>query len=156
MSAVGAFGQPSQVEKDFESRRASYTFEHFSEGEDATSGYDYLFYKSGTKIVKIRSIWSASYSKQLRVEDFYFGGDLLLFRKFTAPSPQLNVLQKGKNAVLTPEEEFHFTGGKLTKWIVDGKAKSSTDANWTQTEKEILDQAKSQGDYYKWLKEGNF
>jgi len=154
--ACCAFGQPSQVEKDFESKKASYTFEHFSEGEDANSGYDYLFYKSGTKIVKIRSIWSATYSRQLRVEDFYFDGDLSLYRKFTTASGLLNVLKKGKNAVLTPEEEFHFTSGKLTKWIVDGKPKSSTDPDWTKTEKEILDQAKTQRDYYKWLKEGKF
>jgi hypothetical protein len=32
---------------DFETKKAKFTVEHFVEGEDATSGYDYLYYKSG-------------------------------------------------------------------------------------------------------------
>lgn len=157
MAALCATAQPSAVEKDFESKKARYTFEHFVEGEDATSGYDYLYYKSAGKIVKIRSIWSASYSKTLRVEDFYFdGSDLLLFRKSTAAGRLLNPLKKGRNGLLAPKEEFHFAGGKLTKWIVEGKEKVSDDPSWSQTEREILDQAKSQREYYKWLKEGKF
>lgn len=154
---MSTLGQPSQVEKDFESKKPRYTQEHFAEGEDASSGNDYLFYKSGAKIVKIRSIWSASHSKELRIEDFYFDGDnLLLFRKFTAASRLLNTLKRGRNAILNPKDEFHFTAGKLTKWIAGGKAKSPGDPDWAKTETEILDQGKSQREYYKWLKEGKF
>ena len=157
MAALSATAQPSAVERNFESKKSRYTFDHFVEGEDATSGYDYLYYKSAGKIVKIRSIWSASYSKTLRVEDFYFAGDdLLLFRRSTAAGRLLSILKKGRNGLLSPKEEFHFGGGKLTKWIVDGKAKASDDSAWSQTEREILDQAKSQREYYKWLKEGKF
>jgi len=152
---VSAAAQTSQVERDFETKKAKFTVEHFVEGEDATSGYDYLYYKSGGKIVKIRSIWSASHSKELRVEDFYFEGtDLLLFRKFTASERLLNSLKKGRNGVLVPKEEFHFSAGKLTKWISGGKSKSPTETGWEQTEKEVLDQAKTQREYYGWLKEG--
>lgn len=79
LAAISGLAQTAPAEKDFESRKARYTFKHFVEGEDATSGYDYLYYKSAGSIVKIRSIWSASYSKQLRIEDMYFNGtDLLL------------------------------------------------------------------------------
>lgn len=157
ISALCALAQPSQVEKDFESNKASYTFEHFAEGEDATSGYDYVFYKSGSTIVKIRSIWSAAFGKELRIEDLYFDGrDLLLFRKFTGASGLLDSLKRGRNAVLTSKEEFHFAGGKLTKWIANGKAKSPSDLGWAKTESDVLDQAKSQREYYKWLKEGKF
>jgi hypothetical protein len=157
VSAIAVFGQPSQVEKDFESKKTSYTFEHFAEGEDATSGYDYLFYKSGDDIVKIRSIWSASHTKELRIEDLYFGGsDLLLLRRFTAAGRLLNTLKKGRNGVLAPKEEFYFTGAKLTKWVDGGKEKSPGDADWAKAEKEVLDHAKSQREYYRWLKEGKF
>src|SRR5215216_65352 len=123
MSALGGFGQASQTENDFESRKNTYAVERFTEGEDATSGYDYLFYKNGAQIVKIRSIWSASYSKELRIEDFYFNGDqLLLFRKFTAPSRLLKSLKKRDKGLLTSTEEFHFANGKLARWVVSGKA----------------------------------
>jgi hypothetical protein len=157
IAGLSAVAQSSPVEKDFESKKSRYTFEHFVEGEDATSGYDYLYYKSSGKIVKIRSIWSASYRKTLRVEDFYFdGSDLVLFRKSTAAGRLLGTLKKGRNGLLAPKEEFHFAGGKLSKWIVEGKEKASGDSSWSQTEKEVLDQAKSQREYYKWLKEGKF
>ena len=155
--ATSALSQTSQLERDFESKKAKYTFEHFAEGEDATSGYDYLFYKSGDKIVKIRSIWSASHSKELRIADFYFDGtELLLFLNFIASNRLLNSLKKGRNGALIPTDEFHFTSGKLTKWITGGKAKAPDDFEWDKTEKQILDQAKSQRDYYGWLKEGKF
>jgi hypothetical protein len=155
LSSLGAFGQASDTEKDFESRKKTFTTERFAEGEDATSGFDYLFYKSGGQIVKIRSIWSASHSKELRVEDSYFNGDqLLLFRRFTAPSRSLNSLKKGGAGSLAPGEEFHFTGGKLGRWVVGGKPRLPGDAGWAKMEKEILEQAQSLREYYTWLKEG--
>jgi hypothetical protein len=70
------------------------------------------------------------------------GTDLLLFRKFTASDRLLTSLKKGRNGVLVPKEEFHFSAGKLTKWISGGKAKVSGRDGWEQTEKEVLDQRK--------------
>ena len=155
IGAVSASGQTAQVERDFESKKAKFTFEHFAEGEDASSGFDYLFYKSGEKIVKVRAIWSASHSKELKIDDFYFNGtDIVLVRKFTAADRLLNSLKKGRNAVMVPKEEFHFSAGKLTKWIADGKVKTPGDAGWEQAEKEGLERATSQREYYGWLKEG--
>lgn len=157
MAVISVAGQSLDIAATFEKDKAKYSREHFAEGEDATSGYDYLFYKSGDKIVKIRSIWSASHSKELRVADFYFDGtELLLFRTFTAPERLLNSLKKGRNGSLIPKGEFHFSAGKLTKWITGGKPKSPGDSGWDQTEKEALEQAKSQREYYTWLKEGKF
>ncbi|PYS98978.1 MAG: hypothetical protein DMF63_12965 [Acidobacteria bacterium] len=153
--AVTASAQMSQVERDFETRKAKFTFEHFSEGEDASSGFDYLFYKNGSKIVKIRSIWSASHTHEMRVSDFYFDGtELLFFREFTASDRLLNALKKGRSGTLVPKEEFHFAAGKLTKWIVGGKAKSRDDSAWAESEKNALEQAKSHLESYGWLKEG--
>ncbi len=37
-AAISAAGQLSQIEKEFQTKKASYTQEHFAEGEDATSG----------------------------------------------------------------------------------------------------------------------
>jgi len=155
IAVVSATAQMSQTERDFESKKAKFTLEHFVEGEDASSGYDYLFYKSGDNFVKIRSIWSASHSKELRIADFYFdGNELLLFRNFTASDRLLNTLKKGRNGALIPKDECHFSSGKLTKWISEGKAKAPGVAGWEQAEKEALEQAKSQREYYGWLKEG--
>ena len=155
IAAMSVPGQTSQVERDFETKKAKFTFEHFAEGEDASSGYDYLFYKSGDKIVKVRSIWSASHSKELRIADFYYDGtELLLFRNYTASDRLLNSLKKGRNGALIPKDEYHFAAGKLTKWISGGKAKTPDDAGWEQAEKEALEQAKTQREYYEWLKEG--
>jgi len=149
-----AVGQKSEVEKKFETNKSRYTREHFAEGEDASSGYDYLYYKSGSKIVMIRSIWSASWSKELRVEDFFFDDDLLFVRKTIALKRQLGALKKGRNTLLTPKEEFHFVQRKLIKWIVGKKEMPTADLKWAETEKGILDQATSEYDNYKWLKEG--
>jgi len=55
---------------------------------------------------------------------------------------------------LVPKEEFHFAAGKLTKWIVGGKAKSRDDSAWAESEKNALEQAKSHLESYGWLKEG--
>ena len=156
ISAVTIAAQSSEIVKNFELTKSKYVREHFSEGEDASSGYDYLYYKKGSTIVKIRSIWSASHSKELRIEDFYFDGDVVLFQKFTSPSRQLNILKSGRNVVLTPKEELRFAGGKLSEWKVAGKSQSSTDPKWGETEKAILEHAYSVRDYYKWLKEGKF
>ena len=157
VSALCVAGQRTQVEADFEKNRARYKVESFSEGEDASSGYDYLFYKRGESIVKIRSIWSASHSKELRIEDMYFhGDDVLLVRKFTAASGLLNTLKKGRQAQMAPKEEFHFSSGKLSKWVQGNTSRLPADKEWPETEKAILEHARSQRDYYKWLKEGTF
>ncbi len=122
-------------------------------GEDASSGYDYLFYKSGARIVKVRSIWSASWSKELRISDFYFDGDLVLLRTYTAPERRLGLLKRGRTAVLKSTEELHFSNKKLTKWIVGGKPVAQTDLKWTARETEALEQASGELENYTWLKE---
>ena len=147
-------GQKSEVEKAFDTNRAKYTREHFAEGEDATSGYDYLFYKSGERIILIRSIWSASWSKDLRVDDYYFDDEITFARRSVAPKRLLTLLKRGGNSLLTSKEEFHFQDGKLTKWIVGGKVVSASDPIWPQTEKQMIEQARSERDNYTWLKKG--
>ena len=140
------------VEENFARNKVRYKCEHFVMGEDATSGYDYLFYKNGSKIVKIRSIWSASYTRGLRIEDLFFNGGLVLMRKWTGSKRNFAALKAGRNAALTPKEELYFNGAKLTRWVENGKAVDPTDRRWAETERSILEYAKSEIENYAFLK----
>ena len=148
-----ASAQTNAVEDSFRKNKTKYTREFFSMGEDASSGYDYVFYKSGPRIVMIRVIWSASYTKELRIDDFYFDEDIAFHRKQTATKRQLSALKRGRDVPLAVKEEHSFAGGKLTKWILDNKTIPSTDARWAEAEKGALEQARSERDNYTWLKE---
>jgi hypothetical protein len=48
--------QNGDVAYNFEKNKTKYKLEKFAEGEDASSGYDYLIYKDKEAIVKIRVI----------------------------------------------------------------------------------------------------
>lgn len=148
-----AAAQVSSVEGSFKKNKAKYTREFFSMGEDASSGYDYVFYKSGSKIVMLRVIWSASHSNELRISDFYFDDELALHRKQTAGKRQLSLLKRGREAPLVVKEEHHFVDGKLTKWILASKTIPTTDARWATTEKDTLEHARSEREAYAFLKD---
>jgi hypothetical protein len=152
--SFSAFGQSTSVEKNFQANLKEYSMEHFVEGEDATSGYDYLFYKSGPKIVKIRTIWSSSTNRPLRVEDLFFDTGLAVVKKSTASKKYLRTLVKGRTAPITTVGEFFFTEGKLVRWVIKGVEVPRSDPRWSQTEKDILEQAKSEMEQYDWLKAG--
>jgi hypothetical protein len=152
---VAMHGQTNTTRQDFEKNKAKYTREHFVVGEDASSGYDYLFYKSAGKIVKIRSIWSASHSKELRIEDFYFDGATTIVHRLTGRETQLNALKKGRNVPLKQKDELHFTDSKLVTWIKDGKAIERSDPQWANTEKSELEHARAELENYDFLKDNN-
>ena len=145
--------QANDVEGDFKKNKAKYTREFFSMGEDASSGYDYVFYKNGPKIVMIRVIWSASYTNELRISDFYFDDDLVFHRKQTARKSQLSLLKRGRDVPFVVKEEHHFSAGRLTKWIADKKTIPPTDTRWAATEKDTLEHARSERESYSFLKE---
>src|SRR5687768_772253 len=92
-----AAAQTENIEADFAENKPKYTREFFSMGEDASSGYDYVFYKSGPKIVMIRVIWSASYTNELRIDDFYFDDAIKLHRRQTATKRRLSLLKRGRD-----------------------------------------------------------
>lgn len=145
----------NNIEKIFEAKRAKLKKEHFREGEDASSGYDYLFYLSGKNIVKIRIIWSATHSKVLKIDDLYFDNGIRLQRSFTSPRRDLSVLTRGREAVLTATGSFEFTNGKMTVWIVKGKPRPLSDPDWSKTEAEILQNASDHLENYAFLKGGH-
>ena len=154
MAAFAVSAQPAAVVKTFEQNKANYTREHLVSGEDASSGYDYLFYKSGADIVKVRSIWSASHTKELRVEDSYFeGGSLVLLQRMTGRSNHLKALIKGRDLPLTQQDELYLKDSKLVSWIDNKKPVANTDPRWAETEKSMVEHAKAEIENYYWLKE---
>ena len=154
VAVLAANAQPSKTISSFEQNKTRYTREHFVSGEDASSGFDYLFYKNGASIIKILSIWSATHTKEVRVDDLYFDGEApVLLQRMTGTTGQLKALIKGRNMPLTPGDELYFTASKLVSWTEDRKPMARIDPKWDETEKFTLEHAKSMLESYEWLKE---
>lgn len=147
------FAQETNAEKDFEKNKLKYKLEKFSEGEDASSGYDYLVYKNKDKIVKIREIWSSSAETTYRVEDYYFkDGKLILFAEYTFAKRFYKTAVKGTNITLTLVEKLSFTDSKLSNWLEKGKSVANDDKRWQDKEMEVLEKTSDQLENYKLLK----
>lgn len=148
------FAQISSIEAEFEQNKAKFKLEKFAEGEDASSGYDYLVYTKNGEVVKLREIWSSSYQPTFRAEDYFFrDGKLSIYVKYTFPKKYYKTSLKGANIPLKTVEKFYLTEGKLTVWIENGKTIPNTDKRWQETEKEILERANGQLENYERLKE---
>ena len=151
---VAGFAQDDLIEKNFEKNRLKYRLEKFSEGEDATSGFYYLYYRNKTGFVKMRMAWTSEGYKEHDTYDYYFKeGKLILMVRYPRSKSQYNGTSQGKSLLIQADEKFYFTDSKLTKWIEKGKAVPTDDKRWPEKEKEILDEAKDRLDYYKTLKE---
>lgn len=136
------FAQNKNVEADFEKNKAKYKLDIYSEGEDASSGYDYLVYKKGKEIVKVRVVWSSSSYTTYRIEDYYFkGGKVLALLKYDFARKYYNSAKKGSKIPVKPTEQLFLTDSKLTAWTEKGKAVAETDPRWAETEKQINDSA---------------
>src|ERR1044072_2604378 len=128
--------------------------EKYSVGEDASSGYDYLVYKQGTKIVKIRAIWSSSANPKWWAEDAYFeSGIPVMLVKLSLTKRQFKSVVRGSQLALPVTDKFYFKDAKLAKWIENGKAVPITNPRWTQIEKEAFSSAKDALEFYPELKE---
>lgn len=148
------FAQNGSFESNFEKNKTKYKLEKFAEGEDASSGYDYLVYTEKGKVVKIREIWSSSIQSTFRAEDYFFNdGKLHALVKYTFSRRYYKTSIKGGNIPLKMVEKFILSDSKLTTWIENGKIIPTTDARWQETEKEVLERAKDQLETYKGLKE---
>lgn len=153
--AFAAFAQ-GDIEKDFEKTKLKYKLEKFSEGEDATSGYDYFVYKDKGKIVKVRVIWSSSQATTYRAEDYYFQNSVLIaYIEYSFDKKYYKTAEKGKNIPLKMVERLIFTNGKLSGWTENGKPVPPTDKRWQEKESEAIESGKSQLENYKFMKEDN-
>lgn len=153
---LAGFAQNASVEQNFEKNKLKYKLEKFAEGEDASSGYDYLIYKKGDEIVKIREIWSSSANPNYRVEDYFFkDGKLVVLAKYALAKKNYKASVRGANIPLKELEKFYLTDSKLTVWKENGKTVPTGDSRWQEKEKEILERASGQLETYQQLKESN-
>ncbi len=153
LSLVAA-AQSVSADKSFAANIKKFKLEKYSVGEDASSGYDYLIYKRGAKIVKIRTIWSSSANPKWWVEDAYYESDMpVLYVKLKLTKRQFKSVVRGSLIALTVTDKFYFKDSKLVKWIENGKAVLTTDTRWREMEKEALMSAKDALEFYPELKE---
>lgn len=151
-SLVGS-AQNNSVVTNFEKNKTKYKLEKFAEGEDASSGFDYLYYKNKDQIVKVRIIWSSSANPNYWVEDyFYDGGKLSAVIKYDLTKKNYNNARLGKTVALKEVEKLIFTDEKLNSWDEKSKAVPKNDERWNEKEKQILESGKSRLEYYQDLK----
>lgn len=154
LSVVFTCAQDVSVEKDFEKNKVKFKLEKYSEGEDASSGFDYLVYKDKSQVVKIRQIWSSSANPVYRIEDYFFkDGKLIALAKYTFAKKYYKTATRGANVPLKQVEKLYLTDSKLTMWIENGKTIPNSDARWQEKEREVLEASKNQLENYEFLKE---
>lgn len=153
-SCLGNFAQANDAEKNFEQNKSRFKLEKFAEGEDASSGYDYLVYTNKAEIVKVREIWSSLSYAVYRVDDYYFkDGKLVALLKYSFPKKYYNAAKKGTNIPLTLTEKMYLNDSKLTTWIENGKTITNSDKRWNETEKAVLENATYKLENYRQFKE---
>ena len=149
LSSSPTQAQKLSIEELFERERPRLTVRHVTMGEDATSGFDYLIYKRGSSVRKVRSIWNGGCCQPPSIEDFYFrDGGPVLYVKLTGEKRQLRILTRGRKAPLRTDEKLYFNKSRLTMWIESGKPVPSSDPRWKQKEQSVLEQAKSMLEEY--------
>lgn len=149
-----AVGQKSSIASDFEKNKAKYKLEKFAEGEDASSGYDYLFYKDKDAITKVRVIWSSSANPNYWIEDYYFNnGKLAAFYKYDLTKKNYKNARNGKTIPLKETESLFLTDAKLTAWTEKGKTVAKDDSRWSEQENDLLKKAGDHLEMYKTFKE---
>jgi hypothetical protein len=155
IGACAALGQ-DDFEVSFEKNKTRFKVEKFSEGEDASSGYDYFFYKDKGKIIKVRVVWSSSANPVHRIEDYHFANGVLIgFAEYTFDGKYYRAAAKGRYVPSKLVERLTFTDGKLTAWTENGKSVPATDKRWQEKESETIASGKSQLENYNGLKENN-
>lgn len=152
--SIVTFAQENSVESNFTKSVKKMTVEKYSLGEDATSGYDYLIYKTKTEIKKIRTIWNGGASSKPTVEDIYYeAGVPVLYTKLALTKKQFKSVVNGSSIALPAIEKFYLKDSKLIVWIENGKPIPDTDSRWQEKQKDVLEQAKQTLDFYPTLKE---
>jgi hypothetical protein len=152
--SLAAAAQGVSADKSFAANIKKFKLEKYSVGEDASSGYDYLVYKRGSDIVKIRTVWSSSANPKWWVEDAYFeAGKPMMLVKLSLTKRQFKSVVRGSQITLPVNDKFYFKNSKLVKWLENGKAVLTTDTRWAEIEKEAFMSAKDALEFYPELKE---
>ena len=152
--AFSAFAQSASIEKNFAANIKRYKVEKYSVGEDASSGYDYLVYKRGAQIVKIRTIWSSSANPEWWIEDAYYKvGQPVLMVELSVTKRQYRSVVKGSQIALKVKDRYEFKDSKLVKWTEKGKDVGTGDARWAEFERDIFTTAKNTLEFYPEMKD---
>jgi hypothetical protein len=148
-----ARAQEETVEQVFGRDVKKFSREIFSVGEDASSGFDYVIYKNGSKVVKIRSIHSSCCADP-EIEGFYYeNGAPVLYVRLQLPKKRLKAAAKGLVFPLAETEKMYLKDSELVKWSEKGKTVPSSDPRWAEREKDVLLRARDELDGYPILKE---
>ncbi len=152
--ALAAAAQGISPDQSFAANIKKFKLEKYTVGEDASSGYDYLIYKRGTEIVKIRTVWSSSANPKWWAEDAYFESCIpVMLVKLVLTKRQFKPVARGSQIALPVTDKFYFKDSKLVKWIENGKTVLTTDKRWPIIEKEAFSSAKDALEFYPDLKE---
>jgi len=152
--SLAAAAQGDTAEKDFTRNLKKFKVEKYTMGEDASSGYDYVVYKRGANIVKIRTIWSSSANPKWWVEDAYYeAGAPVLLVNLSLTKRQYKSVKGGSQIALPVNDKYYFKDGKLVKWLEKGKAVPATDTRWEEVGKDALASAKDTIEFYPELKD---
>lgn len=152
--SLAGSAQDKAIEKDFSRNVRKYKVEKYSMGEDATSGYDYVIYKSGKQIVKIRTVWSSSANPKWTVEDAYYKtGVPVLLVKMSLKKAQFKPVIQGSLITLPQTEKFYFKDSRMVRWIENGKMVPTTDKRWAEAGEDAIASAKDALEFYPTLKD---
>jgi hypothetical protein len=147
--------QQVSIEEEFERERRSLALDRYTMGEDASSGFYYLIYKSSSHVRKIRAIWNGGCCQAPEVVDYYFkDGSPVLYVKLASKRGQLKALIRGGKPLLKPVEKIHMKDSKITTWIENGKTIPSSDPRWKEQEVYVLKQFRDELEGYQQYQEG--
>ena len=153
VSMSGA-AQSKRAEQNLPLPISQYKLEKYSVGEDATSGYDYLVYKKGKEIVKIREVWNGGASSKPVVRDFYYtGGVPVTYAELSLTKRQYRSVARGGQVVLPIVEKCYLKDMKVIKWMEKDKIVPSGDPRWAAKEKEVIEEANGMLEFYPTLKD---
>lgn len=145
VSALTTNGQPAEIEKSFDQRRASYKVVQHHEVDTSSpsaSRFEYLYYRDGEQLIKIRMIEveSPQNKPSVKVDDYFFvNGDLRLVRLyFFIADDRLQAIRKGSVVPLLTGEHIELEDGSLTRWIALGKEIPRTDRRWADKQTSVL------------------
>lgn len=135
------YGQKDPMADQFEKSRRLFKSERFSEGEDASSGWNYILYTLKGKPAKIRETWTSSASREQETRDVYFheNGDVAIVVVYARSKREYSSAPKGGRMIAPPAEIVTFKEGRMIRWRDGKKTMADDDPAWSAKETETLE-----------------
>ena len=148
--SIHSQAQSVSIEKDFEREKGRLSVVRYVTGEDASSGFYYFVYKSGSRVRKIRMVWNGGATDDPSAQDFYFkDGSPVLYVELSGKRGQLAAVIRGRNTSLREVEKLYLKDSKVTMWVENGKVIPSSDPRWTEKQSGVLEQFKEMLESYR-------